>query len=143
MRAARGRTIRRLAVEQRNDQARCPISPAVQLRYLRLPQALIDRRQTDGWSYSSRRQRATPSCDLPSLWQYFLERRSRPAAAGSYSAAGLTRLLRSSLLEVMHNDYIRTARAKGLSYRRVLVFNGVLTGVPVAKVVQSGANSSS
>jgi peptide/nickel transport system permease protein len=33
---------------------------------------------------------------------------------GAYSAAGLTRLLRSSLLEAMANDYIRTARAKGL-----------------------------
>jgi peptide/nickel transport system permease protein len=40
--------------------------------------------------------------------------------AGAYSAAGLTRLLRSSLLEVMHNDYIRTARAKGLTDRRVV-----------------------
>jgi peptide/nickel transport system permease protein len=30
------------------------------------------------------------------------------------SAAGIMRLTRSSLLEVMHTDYIRTARAKGL-----------------------------
>jgi peptide/nickel transport system permease protein len=41
--------------------------------------------------------------------------------AGAYSAAGLTRLLRSSLLEVIHNDYIRTARAKGLTNRSVVV----------------------
>jgi peptide/nickel transport system permease protein len=40
--------------------------------------------------------------------------------AGSYSAAGLTRLLRSSLLEVMAKDYIRTARAKGLPPRLVV-----------------------
>jgi peptide/nickel transport system permease protein len=40
--------------------------------------------------------------------------------AGTYSAAGLTRLLRSSLLEVLSNDYIRTARAKGLTRRLVL-----------------------
>jgi ABC-type dipeptide/oligopeptide/nickel transport system permease component len=40
--------------------------------------------------------------------------------AGAYSAAGLTRLLRSSLLEVMGNDYIRTARGKGLTNRRVV-----------------------
>jgi peptide/nickel transport system permease protein len=39
--------------------------------------------------------------------------------SGAYSAAGLTRLLRSSLLEVMSNDYIRTARAKGLSSAHV------------------------
>jgi ABC-type dipeptide/oligopeptide/nickel transport system permease component len=40
--------------------------------------------------------------------------------AGAYSAAGLTRLLRSSLLEVMAHDYIRTARAKGLGPRLVI-----------------------
>jgi peptide/nickel transport system permease protein len=40
--------------------------------------------------------------------------------AGTYSAAGLTRLLRSSLLEVLANDYIRTARAKGLNRRLVM-----------------------
>jgi peptide/nickel transport system permease protein len=41
--------------------------------------------------------------------------------AGTYSAAGLTRLLRSSLLEVLANDYIRTARAKGLTTRLVML----------------------
>jgi peptide/nickel transport system permease protein len=40
--------------------------------------------------------------------------------AGAYSAAGLTRLLRSSLLEVMANDYIRTARGKGLTDRSIV-----------------------
>ena len=41
--------------------------------------------------------------------------------AGAYAAAGLTRLLRSSLLEVMANDYIRTARGKGLPPRLIVV----------------------
>jgi peptide/nickel transport system permease protein len=45
--------------------------------------------------------------------------------AGAYSAAGLTRLLRSSLLEVMSNDYIRTARAKGLQNRVVVWRHGL------------------
>ena len=45
--------------------------------------------------------------------------------AGAYSAAGLTRLLRSSLLEVMANDYIRTARAKGLPDRAVVWRHGL------------------
>ena len=40
--------------------------------------------------------------------------------AGAYSAAGLTRLLRASLLEVLANDYIRAARGKGLPRRVVL-----------------------
>jgi peptide/nickel transport system permease protein len=34
-------------------------------------------------------------------------------------AAILTRILRASLLQVMHEDYVRTARAKGLSERQV------------------------
>ncbi len=39
---------------------------------------------------------------------------------GAYSAALLTRMTRSALLEVLGQDYIRTAKAKGLSSRRVL-----------------------
>jgi peptide/nickel transport system permease protein len=35
--------------------------------------------------------------------------------AGLYSSAKLTRLVRSSMLEVLSEDYIRTARAKGQS----------------------------
>jgi peptide/nickel transport system permease protein len=34
--------------------------------------------------------------------------------------AGYTRFIRSSMLEVMNQDYVRTARAKGLSERRVI-----------------------
>jgi peptide/nickel transport system permease protein len=40
---------------------------------------------------------------------------------GAASAATLARLLRSSLLEVLTQDYVRTAYAKGLSGRTVLV----------------------
>ncbi len=40
-------------------------------------------------------------------------------AAGGIATA--SRLLRASLLEVLAEDYIRTARAKGLSYRQVVV----------------------
>lgn len=39
---------------------------------------------------------------------------------GIGGAAGLTRLTRSSLLEELQNDYVRTARAKGLPERRVI-----------------------
>jgi len=39
---------------------------------------------------------------------------------GTYSAAVTSRMLRSSLLEVFGADYIRTARAKGLSERAVV-----------------------
>ncbi|MFN4172357.1 MAG: ABC transporter permease [Pseudorhodobacter sp.] len=39
--------------------------------------------------------------------------------------AYLTRIMRSSVLEVISEDYIRTARAKGLSERRVIVVHAV------------------
>jgi peptide/nickel transport system permease protein len=41
------------------------------------------------------------------------------------SAATYTRLTRGSLLEVMGEDYIRTARAKGLTDRRVTYRHGL------------------
>jgi peptide/nickel transport system permease protein len=42
-------------------------------------------------------------------------------ALGIASAAGVARYMRGSLLEVISQDYIRTARAKGLSERRVIL----------------------
>lgn len=41
-------------------------------------------------------------------------------AMGGYSISFLARLMRSSLLEVMGQDYIRTARAKGISEFRII-----------------------
>ena len=44
-----------------------------------------------------------------------------PAVAlGIGGAAGIARYMRGSMLEVIHQDYIRTARAKGLSERTVI-----------------------
>ncbi len=40
---------------------------------------------------------------------------------GAFSTAVIARLMRSSMLEVIGQDYVRTARAKGLSNRTVLV----------------------
>ena len=48
-------------------------------------------------------------------------------AAGS--AAIYARLMRGSLSEVMREDYIRTARAKGLSERRVVLRHGVRSAI--------------
>jgi len=48
-------------------------------------------------------------------------------AAGS--AAIYARLMRGSLTEVMGEDYIRTARAKGLSERRVVMRHGVRAAI--------------
>ena len=45
-----------------------------------------------------------------------------PAGAlGLASAAGIARYMRSSLLEVIRQDFVRTARAKGLSERKVII----------------------
>lgn len=51
-------------------------------------------------------------------------------------AAYITRLMRSSILEVLHQDYIRTARAKGLR-ERVVVWRHVLKNamIPVWTVL--------
>jgi peptide/nickel transport system permease protein len=57
--------------------------------------------------------------------------------AGTYSAAGLTRLLRSSLLEVLANDYIRTARAKGLT-RRLVVWRHALKNAAIPVIAFLG-----
>lgn len=44
---------------------------------------------------------------------------------GLYYAAGIARLTRGSMLEVMMQDYIRTARAKGLSEANLVVKHGL------------------
>lgn len=41
-------------------------------------------------------------------------------ALAAYSTAIITRLLRSNMIEVLQSDYVRTARGKGLSERRVI-----------------------
>jgi peptide/nickel transport system permease protein len=49
---------------------------------------------------------------------------------------GLTRFIRSSLLEVLRTDYVRTARAKGLPGRRVVWIHALKNGMlPVATIV--------
>ena len=44
-------------------------------------------------------------------------------------AAFYARLLRANLIEVMSEDYIRTARAKGLRERRVISRHGVRSAI--------------
>jgi len=48
-------------------------------------------------------------------------------AAGS--AAIYARLIRGSMIEVMGEDYIRTARAKGLTERRVILHHGLRSAI--------------
>ena len=51
-------------------------------------------------------------------------------------AAVYARLVRANLLEVLDQDYIRTARAKGLSERRVILRHGVRAAItPIVTVL--------
>ena len=55
---------------------------------------------------------------------------------GLSGAALLSRLLRSSMLEVLGYDYIRTARAKGLSERKVILQHALRNAlIPVVTVM--------
>ncbi|MDH3222294.1 MAG: ABC transporter permease, partial [Gemmatimonadota bacterium] len=57
-------------------------------------------------------------------------------AVGTYSLARNTRLIRSSLLEVLEQDYVRTARSKGLSERRVLIHHAMRNAwLPVVTII--------
>ncbi|MDR3332017.1 MAG: ABC transporter permease [Synergistaceae bacterium] len=57
-------------------------------------------------------------------------------AMGGYALAFLARLMRSSLLEVMGQDYIRTARSKGISEFRVVTRHALRNAlIPVVTVL--------
>lgn len=60
-----------------------------------------------------------------------------PAVAlGTISLAIVARMTRSSLLDVLGHDYIRTARAKGLSGRKVVMRHGMRNAMlPVVTIV--------
>ncbi len=76
----------------------------------------------------------TPFFDDPwtNLQQFFFPSLALGAAIG----AGLMRLTRSALLEVMGNDYIRTAWAKGLRERTVVLRHALKNAmIPVVTVL--------
>jgi peptide/nickel transport system permease protein len=55
---------------------------------------------------------------------------------GTHSAGLLARYVRSSLLEVLSQDYIRTARAKGLSERAVIAVHAIKPAmIPIVTVL--------
>ncbi|MBH0024735.1 ABC transporter permease [Salinibacterium sp. SWN248] len=67
----------------------------------------------------------------------FLEHLILPAIAlGSVQGAVLSRYVRSSVLEVMREDFLRTARAKGLAPNRALMRHGLRNAaIPVMTVL--------
>jgi len=55
---------------------------------------------------------------------------------GTGGAAGIARLTRAGLLEVLNEDYVRTARAKGLRERVVIVVHALKNSlIPVATIL--------
>jgi peptide/nickel transport system permease protein len=73
------------------------------------------------------------------LWP-FLERLILPTLAlGAAYVALIARITRTSLLEIMSEDYIRTARAKGLRERAVLLTHALgNAAVPIVTVIGLG-----
>ncbi|MCW2913733.1 MAG: Glutathione transport system permease protein GsiC, partial [Actinomycetia bacterium] len=62
----------------------------------------------------------------PPLQEHFFQRMILPWAGLAFlMVAAYTRLTRGSMLDVLGEDYIRTARAKGLSERRVVYRHGL------------------
>jgi oligopeptide transport system permease protein len=73
----------------------------------------------------------------PEQWGDFLYHAVLPAfALGTAYAAGIARLTRAGLLDVLSADYIRTARAKGLRERAVIVIHALKNSlIPVATLL--------
>ena len=72
---------------------------------------------------------------LGNLWQFFI-----PAfILGMAGAGGLMRITRSMMLEVLRQDYIRTAWSKGLKERVVVIRHAVKNAlIPVVTIVGAG-----
>jgi peptide/nickel transport system permease protein len=70
-------------------------------------------------------------------WMATLKSLTLPAITlGLALAAVVTRTLRSSLLETLHEDYVRTARAKGLSEQMVIRRHALKNGlIPVVTIL--------
>ncbi len=74
--------------------------------------------------------------DTGSIWQEFVLLSIPAAAVGFRSSALVMRLTRSSMLEVLRQDYIRTARAKGASETAVNYDHALRNAVlPVVTII--------
>jgi peptide/nickel transport system permease protein len=72
----------------------------------------------------------------PTLWAELMLFSIPAAAVGFRSSALIMRLTRSSMLEVLRQDYIRTARAKGASYAKVNFVHALRNAVlPIVTIV--------
>jgi len=70
------------------------------------------------------------TCGEPTLFWDALAHLVLPSLVLAASTMGiLTRTVRSSMLEVLQQDYLRTARAKGLSERRIMIHHVLKNGL--------------
>src|SRR5690625_5023882 len=74
-----------------------------------------------------------PSSGLLGGWRYFV---LPVVTLGTSAAAGITRMTRATMLEAIQQDYVRTARAKGLS-ERMTVYRHTLRNalIPVVTII--------
>ena len=74
---------------------------------------------------------------IPKINREFLMHAVLPVfSLGTGSAAAIARLTRAGLLEVLSSDYIRTARAKGLRERSVIVIHALKNSlIPVVTIM--------
>lgn len=69
-------------------------------------------------------------------WEHLQNLILPTVALGTGMSAGIARLTRASLLQVLNEDYIRTARAKGLRERTVIYLHGLKNSlIPVATIL--------
>ncbi len=72
----------------------------------------------------------------PFTWKFFSHAVMPVAAMGTGMAASIARLTRAGLLEVLNQDYIRTARAKGLKEKTVISIHALKNSlIPIATIV--------
>jgi ABC-type dipeptide/oligopeptide/nickel transport system permease component len=73
----------------------------------------------------------------PELSLYYLQILALPVLTlGTGMSAGIARLTRASLLQVLHEDYVRTARAKGLQEQVVIYVHALKNAlIPVATIL--------
>jgi ABC-type dipeptide/oligopeptide/nickel transport system permease component len=93
----------------------------------------------DSW-FATDAELATLPDEFGSNWLLFkdtLLHLALPCAAlGIASSGSLLRYMRASLLEVLHEDYVRTARAKGLSEFKVVIVHACRNAlVPIVTIL--------
>ncbi len=76
------------------------------------------------------------TANMPALWDVLKHLIMPAVALATIPMAIIARMTRSSMLDVLHSDYIRTAHAKGLSERFVLIQHALKNAfLPVITII--------